>query len=947
MDETQSFRLIGRTNIIKIPVKQVQGQTVIYWDDIELFFSGVKYVMNGDVGITLMRDSKEIRLVPHCIKHYPGDILDVILSTAAKHVSEDFSMATSSLTSDNGPADTPTLAAINPDGPGAIIDEFNINPPLSSTEVTLAESVSSLAIATEPFSDLSFAEFHQATATRGNTVNIHSQLDSVAMIIEQARQGGLPFETVIALINSKLAPAAIATPGFETVIRLMVVLYNQGATTQQIVRELNDRLILIQSKIEVILTQQLELLEFTIPRLFCVLPEEVISFDPANWIRTKFRLHFICECGDHTKANNPKIPHKPHLTHHLGYLIREPVQFFKKYGPFLTVMLEMLKLGTSVAGHLVPGASPVVSATRPGIDYALNCLEAQRKNSIQSGQFNASIDGALAQDDLTAYLNGAEGLEGVELRQLGSFLKTDPDCELLGYLYRMTTTDGHVKWVCKEHYRIGYLTKQTEKLRELVQAAGGEFDVQRGKITVTARTSAAAEKLFQAIKNARGIIELDITLGGMDDRRIGFGHGMPEEIPEEFDIDVFEKFKDAVMNSNLAILYLNILSNPATGLDFDGIGRRRYDPVFELLHHKTLHHVYLQYVPSDFIKRAGPPTTFSNLKCLALGCRGFGGFYGKSLARWKSVLHKAQNLSALEVGVSGDGILQAYQIISDFPTWFSVKFYPWLIIEGSKREPRKHPKIDSLEEFIASFVSPQVIIAECELNEVPLYDKFCVDALVYAASITKSLQTLVFQNYRVLEPSFVQIVLCSPLVMFGYESAYEGSGFEAARKAYDSDRRILQSLRWENLRHLKLNLKNGDGSNPLQPLTEVAKMNLSLLALDSLELKFHHEPTATEFSVLEEFLGRFRLERLRLYVNITADQALWIVESIDFSRLKELMIAEYFNFQEWERQEMVEVILNRNVMLETLCVKFYGDEQETRRLNDLGINLPNDSDAGE
>ncbi|KAF9946243.1 hypothetical protein BGZ72_000510, partial [Mortierella alpina] len=70
--------------------------------------------------------------------------------------------------------------------------------------------------------------------------------------------------------------------------------------TQQIAQEvwklqkqMNDRLILIQNKTEAILTQQLELAEYPIPRLFIVLPEEPVKYDPANWFRTKFRLHFI------------------------------------------------------------------------------------------------------------------------------------------------------------------------------------------------------------------------------------------------------------------------------------------------------------------------------------------------------------------------------------------------------------------------------------------------------------------------------------------------------------------------------------------------------------------------------------------------------------------------------------------------------------------------------
>ncbi|CAO3568819.1 unnamed protein product [Mortierella alpina] len=71
--------------------------------------------------------------------------------------------------------------------------------------------------------------------------------------------------------------------GFQSaVIHRLDGLHDQGAKTQQLAQEIwklqkqmNARLILIQSKTEAILNQQLELAEYPIPRLFIVLPEEV------------------------------------------------------------------------------------------------------------------------------------------------------------------------------------------------------------------------------------------------------------------------------------------------------------------------------------------------------------------------------------------------------------------------------------------------------------------------------------------------------------------------------------------------------------------------------------------------------------------------------------------------------------------------------------------------
>jgi hypothetical protein len=61
MDVTQSFRLSGQTDIEEIPCNHINGQTIIYWDDIELVFPGVKRVKCGNVSVNPLRDSNENR----------------------------------------------------------------------------------------------------------------------------------------------------------------------------------------------------------------------------------------------------------------------------------------------------------------------------------------------------------------------------------------------------------------------------------------------------------------------------------------------------------------------------------------------------------------------------------------------------------------------------------------------------------------------------------------------------------------------------------------------------------------------------------------------------------------------------------------------------------------------------------------------------------------------
>ncbi|KAI8595602.1 hypothetical protein EDD21DRAFT_358898 [Dissophora ornata] len=160
-------------------------------------------------------------------------------------------------------------------------------------------------------------------------------------------------------------------PGFEsTVLHKLDGIHDQGHTTQDIVKqvlkgvqEANDRLVLIQSKTEAILTQNYELLEYTIPRLFIVLPEESTLWDPKTMFRTKFRLHFICECGEHTEPSGSKIPHHLHLANHEGYVVNKPTELFKKYGPFLMLMLEMIKKTIQPYIHTPDGTLIIITTT--------------------------------------------------------------------------------------------------------------------------------------------------------------------------------------------------------------------------------------------------------------------------------------------------------------------------------------------------------------------------------------------------------------------------------------------------------------------------------------------------------------------------------------------------------------------------------------------------------
>ncbi|CAF4717088.1 unnamed protein product, partial [Rotaria sp. Silwood2] len=102
---------------------------------------------------------------------------------------------------------------------------------------------------------------------------------------------------------------------------------------------------ILKSKVDAILRQTFELAEFTIPRLFIVLPEETTTYNPENWFHYRYRLYFLCECEDE---------HERHLAFHDGYEIKQPREFLIKYGPHIRRMLTLVKYATTISSIVIP-----------------------------------------------------------------------------------------------------------------------------------------------------------------------------------------------------------------------------------------------------------------------------------------------------------------------------------------------------------------------------------------------------------------------------------------------------------------------------------------------------------------------------------------------------------------------------------------------------------------
>ena len=321
---------------------------------------------------------------------------------------------------------------------------------------------------------------------------------------------------------------------------------------------------------QALVTQTYELHEYPIPRLFIVLPKtQGLSGKVKGLISDQFRLYFLCECGSHTMSEDARAPHQIHLAKHEGYDLEKPTVFFERYGDYVLTLMHMIKYGITTAGIVVPPLAN--SKIVDGIDTAQKHLDFLKKN------FAPLVDDTIkflndtnAKKEMGGELNAnhtefdqLEAIEGADLRQLESYLKVKDQGRVLGNLYRIVTSDGHVKWVCFDHYRASYRETAIRQLREIVRIHDGTYMEETGSIKIRLATNIQAGQFYDAMIKARWVQELDITFewdATMDDLR---------------------EFAKAVTKANVVSLTMDgsCLKGPA----LDVVNRtRRFDPIMKL-----------------------------------------------------------------------------------------------------------------------------------------------------------------------------------------------------------------------------------------------------------------------------------------------------------------------------------------------------------------------------
>ncbi|KAF9576916.1 hypothetical protein EC968_000041 [Mortierella alpina] len=552
MSKSQSFRLTGTTEIVTIPIQQANGQDLVCWDAIEQVFPGVNSVKNGDV------------LVPHYIKHAPDEVLTVVLSDTIDHLRVESSAPSMIPTLAHNSGQTVGATDARADRSTAHSQEDNLAEGLRVTAAS--EKISTYDTGTHNSSiDLSILSSGLSLGNDATSKTAWSSIEALKRASKKAKKTDSqapPQEDDSAMAHViKLLEAAYvrqeemkqlaekylqemtkqaekhrqevkqfqeaADAKQETMNHLRNQAHEKQLKMEQMARNHHEEIkqlriqalgqLAVQSRVQAVLSQTFELHEYPIPRLFIVLPQYPSGWDVLKPFTEKYRLYFLCECGEHTKAagSDSKIPHEIHLAKHEGYEIARPTEFFQQYGPYILTILKMLKFGVSGAGVAVPAVAHLVNAdaldhAAKGLQHLRKCIEPGIDQVIRSIEKDSVDEGELVKN-LACQTENKEAIEVADLRKLETFLKNKNGNKVLGNLYKTVTDKGHVKWVCIDHYRENYNQKAVATLRRTVHSLGGSFDENIGLVKVKLRSRESANQLYLALRHSRSVYELDIA----------------------------------------------------------------------------------------------------------------------------------------------------------------------------------------------------------------------------------------------------------------------------------------------------------------------------------------------------------------------------------------------------------------------------------------------------
>ncbi|KAH7059942.1 hypothetical protein BKA57DRAFT_512968 [Linnemannia elongata] len=561
----QRFRDGDRIELLPVRKDKTTGEFYIREKDVQRVFLGATLFKVDGVVLYYLEDENEQEYEPKRIAYYPDDTIDVVIADHA-HASmspgASLTPSTSIHTDGGNQCDQslmhptkeldltvstlslqPVLPTPTPTGALVRTPFQPILPPtiISSNVVALQQAsiVRPMAMLSTMALDITQLQQQLERSTDQQLVYHQQQMQQLINMVQQQNDMVAQQNEMVRQQNVMLQEQAASREREERILQEQAESKIREEQMLKMQQETIDRLIVNQQRVDALLVQNYELHEYPIPRLFVVFPDSFGDWDPRSFLMERFRLYFLCECdsdrgsgtgqgtsseqlGIDAVTSNKPIPVKNsvHLAKHDGYELSRPTEFFDQYGPYVLGMLKILQHCLTVAAMAAPVAALADSSLKDVMDGVKSIYESPIEavdmsiNILESKLGDADGFATIASDghDNTMFENLA-ALEGADLRRLDTFLRNNDRDKILGNLYRITTEQGHVKWVCFDHYQEKYRATALASFVQSVETAGGTYDPHLGQVTISLESRTTFKDFFRRLVNqAPAVQTLDVTL---------------------------------------------------------------------------------------------------------------------------------------------------------------------------------------------------------------------------------------------------------------------------------------------------------------------------------------------------------------------------------------------------------------------------------------------------
>ena len=261
-------------------------------------------------------------------------------------------------------------------------------------------------------------------------------------------------------------------------------------STREEISQRQYRHSLVHYRIQELLNASLR--DLPAPRFFIVLPVDTsLSEGQRKSPTLTFRLHFLCEGISYSTTKDTKGTSDIHMTDHPGYDIKNPKEFFGKYGPYILTTMYMIKYGATASEFVVPplAYSKLVARIGENQEY----LASVKKN------IDRLVDIAISYLEGTSIIDSEINtshwtLALADKAELRSYLDNIEDKPFLGDLHQLATQERHCSsWMCGEHHH----QRIIQHLKDVVNAIGGKYSEDPKRITINCDT--VDERLFDAM----------------------------------------------------------------------------------------------------------------------------------------------------------------------------------------------------------------------------------------------------------------------------------------------------------------------------------------------------------------------------------------------------------------------------------------------------------------